>query len=154
MTSKETKLCLVCSSGGHFLELFLLNRSWRQYPHFWVTFDSEDTCSLLEEDKAYWAFSPTNRNIFNFIKNLWLARRILSHERPDFIVSTGAGIAVPFAIIGKLFRIKVIYIESLARVENLSLSGKIIYFFADEFIVRWPQLALRFKKAKYVGALS
>ncbi|KAI8376270.1 oligosaccharide biosynthesis protein Alg14 like-domain-containing protein [Radiomyces spectabilis] len=49
--------------------------------------------------------------------------------------------------------IQIIYVESFARVHTLSLTGKILYYFADEFIVQWPQLSQRYKRAKYTGIL-
>lgn len=150
---KTKKLCLVCSSGGHFLQLYSLGKFWRQYPRFWVTFDKTDTHYFLKNEKVYWAFYPTTRNLWNFFRNLFLAFKIFFKEKPDVIISTGAGVVVPFVIVGKLFRNKIIYLESLSRIKNLSLSGKIIYFFTDNFLVQWPQLARKYKKAEYKGKI-
>lgn len=57
---------------------------------------------------------------------------------------------------GQLFGIKyirIIYVESFARVTALSLSGKILLYVADRFFVQWPELALRYSRAEYVGIL-
>lgn len=145
------KLCLVCSSGGHFLQLYSLKELWEQYDHFWVTFPYSDTQSLLENKKKYWAHCPTNRNIKNFIKNLFLASKILREEKPNVIISTGAGVAVPFMYLGRLFGIKTLFIESLTRVESLSLSGKLVYPVTPYFLVQWPELASKYKKTTYFG---
>jgi len=145
------KLCLVCSSGGHFLQLYSLKELWGDYERFWVSFAHSDTRCLIENEKKYWAHHPTNRNIKNLVKNLLLAYKILRKEKPDAIISTGAGVAVPFIYWGRLLGIKTIYIESLARVESLSLSGKLVYPVTQYLLVQWPQLAAKYKKAVYKG---
>jgi UDP-N-acetylglucosamine:LPS N-acetylglucosamine transferase len=145
------KLALVCSSGGHFLQLYLLKELWKDYERIWVTFPGNDTEYFLSGEKVCWGYFPTNRNPINFFKNLILALQILSKERPDAVLSTGAGISVPFIFIAKIFRIKTIYIESLTRIDELSLSARLVYGVADHMFVRWPELAARYKKTEYKG---
>ncbi|KPJ65845.1 MAG: hypothetical protein AMJ43_09865 [Coxiella sp. DG_40] len=145
------KICLVCSSGGHFFTLRSLQELWNRYDRFWVTFPAADTKFFLRTEKAYWAYYPTNRNIKNFIKNLFLAFKILQEQKPDVIISTGAGVAVPFMYMGKILRIKTIYIESLTRIETFSLSGKLAYPVVDCMLVQWPELASKYKRAIYRG---
>lgn len=147
------KIGLISSSGGHFSELRSLNSIWNQYNRFWVSFPSCDTKVLLKNEIFYHGYYPTNRNLINFFRNFFLAFKVLLKERPDVLVSTGAGLCVPFFILGKLFFIKTIYIESMARIYNLSLSGKLVYFLTDVFIVQWPQLADFYKKAVYKGQI-
>lgn len=145
------KIALVCSSGGHLLELLQLRECFEQHPHFWVTFFTEDAQVLLKDELAYWAYSPTNRSLNKFVKNIFLAWKILKLERPTHIITTGAGVAVPFFFLAKLFSVKTIYLESLARLENLSLSGRLVYFLADHFLVQWEELARRYRRAIYGG---
>jgi len=147
------KICLVCSSGGHLLELVRLKDAWRDIDRFWVSFDTEDARSLLKDEKKYWARFPTNRNILNLIRNSFLAFTILKKERPGVIISTGAGVAVPFILAGKMFGARAIFIESIARVDDISLTGRLIYRFVDKFFVQWPDLAEKFKKTEYKGAV-
>ncbi len=151
MNNKSMKICIVCSSGGHFFQLFRLKEVWQDKNHFWVSFPAQDTQYLLKDELVYWANYPTNRNVKNLIKNLFLAWRILRTERPDVIISTGAGVAVPFILIGKLLKIKSIYIESITFIKRISLSGFLIYPFVDKFLVQWQELAERYKKAEYHG---
>lgn len=148
------KLCLVCSSGGHFFELYCLKQFWSQYEHFWVTFSKQDTCYLLQEEKVYWAYQPTNRNIKNFFRNLLLAWRILRREKPDAVISTGAGVGVPFLYLASFFRKKTIYIESITFVNTLSLSGKLVYPIVHHFLVQWPELTQKNKKAEFKGQVK
>lgn len=145
------KICLVCSSGGHFLQLYSLRPFWERENHFWVSFAKEDTQSLLKDEKKYWAYQPTNRNIPNLIRNIRLAFQIIKKERPTLVISTGAGVAVPFICAAKFFGIKTIYVESLTRIRGLSLSGKMLYGIVDHLFVQWPEMALKYKKARYEG---
>jgi len=140
------KLCLVCSSGGHFMEMQSLRLMWEGYDRFWVTFPTEDTRSFLGDERKYWAYFPTNRNLRNFFRNFLLALRVLLKERPEVIVTTGAAVAVPFVYAGKILGITTIYVESLTRVKELSLSGKLVYSFADHLLVQWPKIRGRYPR--------
>ena len=57
----EIKVCLVGSSGGHLTHLYMLKPFWKDKNRFWVTFDKEDARSLLEGEKVYPCYFPTNR---------------------------------------------------------------------------------------------
>jgi beta-1,4-N-acetylglucosaminyltransferase len=97
--------------------------------------------------------SPTNRNLKNLVRNTALAWRLLHRWRPDVILSTGAGLAVPFFLIGKLLGIRLIYVESVTRTESISLSGRLVYPLADRFFVQWPAAAERLRRAEYTGGI-
>jgi UDP-N-acetylglucosamine:LPS N-acetylglucosamine transferase len=133
------KLGMVCSSGGHLLLLHLLKDFWERYDRFWVTFKKEDAVSLLENERVYWAFFPTNRNIFNLVRNFFVALKVFFKEKPDVIVSTGAGVAIPFFFLGKLLRKKLVFIEAYERIETPSLTGRIVYPITDVFILQWEE---------------
>lgn len=132
-------------------ELLCIESHFKHVDHFFVTFDTLDALSLLKNEKKYFAHHPTNRNIKNFIKNIFFTWKILRREKPTLILSTGAGISVPFMILGRLLKIKTIYIESLTRIEELSLSAKMNAFFIDLFLVQWPELEDVSKKRFYWG---
>ena len=145
------KLALVCSNGGHLFQLYSLKSFWGEFEHFWVTSPAEDAQFLLSAEKTYSAHYPTNRNLPNLIKNLFLAMKVLKREKPDVIISTGAGVGVAFICIGFLMGIKSIYIESVTRVRSLSLTAKLVYPIIDSLLVQWPELAQKYHKARYVG---
>lgn len=145
------KLCLVCSSGGHLFELYALKPFWSKFERFWVTFDKEDARHLLRDERVYQAYHPTNRNINNLLRNCYLAFRIITKEKPDIVISTGAGVAVPFLYVGRLVGAKVVFIESMTRVGNLSLSGRLVCPIVHHLFVQWPELAKKIKKAEFHG---
>lgn len=133
------KVCFITSSGGHLTHLIQLKEWWKDKERFWVTFEKEDSKSILKDEKKYWCYFPTNRNIKNLIKNTFLSIKILLKEKPDLIVSTGAAPAIPFFYIGKLFGAKVVYIEVYDRIEKPTITGKVVYPISDLFILQWEE---------------
>jgi UDP-N-acetylglucosamine:LPS N-acetylglucosamine transferase len=142
---------LVCSAGGHLMQLFLLAETWRDRSHAWVTLDREDARSILSAEPVFYAYGPTTRNIGNLVRNLRLAWSLLRLLRPRVILTTGAGLAVPFAWMGRLLGVRVVYVESLTRVDHPSLSCRLIKPVADRVYVQWPELARAMPEARYVG---
>ena len=152
-TSSPSEVLLVASNGGHLLQLLQLADLWPRERRHWVTFRKSDAVSLLAGEKVTWAHHPTNRNIPNLIRNFGLALRMVRPRRAQAIVTTGAGVAVPFAVVGRLFGVNVVYIESMARITSPSLTGRLIYPFADTFIVQWPGLQRFFTRARSFGTV-
>lgn len=144
-------LLLVCSCGGHLLQLTSLRDAFAHRERVWVTFDKADARSLLRDEQVIHAFGPTNRNIPNAVRNLRLAWSTLRRVRPAAMVSTGAGVAVPFAWTARAMGIPVIYVESVTRIESLSLSGRMIRPIATDLFVQWPDLAERVDGACFAG---
>jgi beta-1,4-N-acetylglucosaminyltransferase len=52
-----------------------------------------------------------------------------------------------------LKRITIVFVESICRVESLSLSGRIVYYFADHIVVQWPELKEKYPMTRYLGRL-
>jgi UDP-N-acetylglucosamine:LPS N-acetylglucosamine transferase len=118
-----------------------LRDAWSDFERVWVTFDKADTRSLLVGERVLHAHGPTNRNIPNLLRNLRLAWRVLRDERPVAILTTGAGVAVPFAWLARVRGIPTVYVESLTRIDALSLSGRMIAPVATRVYAQWPELA-------------
>lgn len=93
--------------------------------------------------------------ILTALMNLFQVIRIFLIEKPSILFSTGAEIAIPTFYIGKVFfKTKLIFLESLARVNDLSYTGKFLYPIADLFLVQWPELLKKAgPKAVYGGKL-
>ncbi len=147
------KLCCTASVGGHLQELLQLSEMTKKYKNILIT-ESENISDGF--DKIFYLKQMDRKNVMGYIYLLFSLRyifKILSQERPTHIISTGAMCTIPVCIIGKLLKIKVIYIESFARITELSLTGKVMYRFADLFIVQWEPLAAKYRKAVYGGGL-
>lgn len=147
------KVLLVASSGGHLLQLRQVASLWPPDERHWVTFPRSDAESMLAGESVTWAYHPTNRNFTNALRNLYLAWNVIRRDRPRAVVTTGAGVAAPFALVAWLAGIDVVYIESMARIAKPSLTGRLIYPIATHFFVQWPDLIGFFPRAVCHGTV-
>ena len=147
------RVLLVCSPGGHLVQMLSLEPAWRGLEAKWVTLPGADVDYLLEGQDVVLAKGPTNRSVTKLIRNFRIAWRTIRDYRPDVILSTGAALAVPFFIVGRLHGHRCVYVESFTRIHGLSLAGRLVYPFANAFFVQWPSLTKRFRKAMHVGSI-
>lgn len=149
------KIVMVTSSGGHLIKSVALKDWWSQYQRVWVTRKDSISQDLLQDETVYWGFFPENRNRINFVRNMYLAIKVFITEKPDYLFSTGAGVAVPFFLIGKFLPIKRIFVETFITIPKPTLSGQIIYRLglASDFIVQHPDLCKKYPKAVYKGSI-
>lgn len=147
------KALIVASPGGHLLQMLALEPAWEDMQRTWVTLRSTDVEYLLRDEEVIYGHGPTPRNVGNFFRNLRLARRVLREQDPDVIVSTGAGLALPFFVLGRLRRRRLVYVESITRVEKLALTGRLVYPLASAFFVQWDSLA-RLRRARFHGSVG
>lgn len=145
------RLLMVSSSGGHLTQLYVLKDWWEQHETHWVTFDTEHARSLLAGHPTTWAHHPTTRNIPNLIRNFGVALRTMLRERPDVVVSTGAGVALPFFLMAKLFRVPTAYLEVYDRITLPTLTGRLCAPVSDVFMVQWPEQQSLYPKGVLVG---
>jgi len=142
---------MVCSSGGHLAQLVALKPWWSAQRTRWVTFPTPDaTCLLVDEDVVAAAY-PTTRNLPNLLRNTLLAARMLLRERPDVIVSSGAAVAVPFFVFGKLLGIPTVYLEVFDRLDTPTLTGRLCQPFTDRMLVQWDEQEQLYRNATVVG---
>jgi UDP-N-acetylglucosamine:LPS N-acetylglucosamine transferase len=152
--SGTPKLLMVGSAGGHLWQLDLL-ASWAQeFETTWVTFDLPDARSRLEGRKVVWAHHPTTRNIPNLFRNMLLAWRMIRRDRPDLVVSCGAGVAVPFFVIARFFGIKTIFFEVYDRIDSPTLTARLCRPFATLMLAQWPEQQLLYPEAITVGTMA
>jgi UDP-N-acetylglucosamine:LPS N-acetylglucosamine transferase len=147
------KIGLVCSHGGHFTETLQILDAFQGHQIFFATYHSAREEDVRRLAPAYFTqnigFSP-----WRMFKAFFWALGVLLRERPDALVSLGSEIALPFFYLARLMGVRTIYIESWCRVENLSLTARLVYPIVDEFWVQWPQLLeICGPKARYHGAV-
>lgn len=147
------RVLFACSTGGHLDQLYRLRPWWLSHDRAWVTFDDPQASSLLRGERVYAAHSPTTRNIPNAIKNLGLAVRVLRTERPDVVVSDGAGVAVPFFLLARAAGIPTVYLEVYDRITRATMTGRLCYPLADLFLLQWPEQAELYPRGEVVGCL-
>ena len=145
------KVCIVSSCGGHLTEVRTLIPAYNNYAHFYVI---NDKVLLPNDMRGRTYFIAHSERDWKFFLNLWEAFRILLRERPNLILSTGAGPVVPFAIIGRLFfRTRIIYVETITKVHSPSVTGRIMRWLAHRCYYQWPALARFFPTGIYGGPL-
>lgn len=147
------KVLLVCSSGGHLAQLYQLRPWWQRHERVWVTFACSQVNSLLRDETVYPAFAPTTRNIPNALRNLRLAFSVIRTERPDVLVSDGAGVAFPFFLLGRILRIRTVYLEVYDRISRPTLTGRLCYPLAELFLLQWPEQAVNYPRGVLIGCL-
>jgi UDP-N-acetylglucosamine:LPS N-acetylglucosamine transferase len=133
------RVLLAASAGGHLRQLHVLQPWWSAHERHWVTFDTEDAVTMLAGESTTWAHHPTNRNIPNLLRNLVKTFGLVRHYRPDVIVSTGAAIAVPLFIWARIFGIRTVFIEVYDRIENPTLTARLVGPMTDLFLVQWEE---------------
>jgi beta-1,4-N-acetylglucosaminyltransferase len=153
VTRSPRKLVLVCSSGGHLLQLHQLRPWWQHHERVWVTFPTADAVSLLRGEEAVWAHHPTTRNARNALRNLFLAWRLLRRFRPDVVVSTGAGVAFPFFVASRMLRISTVYIEVYDRIDVPTLTGRLCERLSTLFLLQWSEQKRFYPRGQVIGPL-
>ncbi len=144
-------ICIVSSCGGHLTEIRSLLKILQKYSHFYVI---NDIIDLPMDMKNNTFFIKHSERDLKFFINLIEALVILQKTKPKIIISAGAGPAVPVTLIGKiLYKTEIIFIESITRVNKPSLTGRILYFYADHFFYQWKELKNYYKKGTYVGTI-
>jgi UDP-N-acetylglucosamine transferase subunit ALG13 len=148
---RRADLVLVCEDGGHLSELEALRPAWESFTRVWVTRATPYADSLLRDEQVVHGAGPTTRSTRMLVRNLWLALRLLARVRPRAVLTTGAGLAVPFAWVARLAGIRVVYVECGGRADRASLSCRLVAPVADRVYVQWPELLPVVRGSRYAG---
>lgn len=152
----KKKICLISSCGGHFMELMQLLPAVKDYDIYIVTEKNIASKAIVEKYKHYYLAQQERKNIcflFKFTYNIIMSFFYLVKERPSIILTTGAGASYPTCRIGKMMGKKIIYVESFAKLDSKSMTGAMIYPFADYFFVQWEEMKHIYPKALYYGTV-
>ncbi len=150
------RVMFISSTGGHLSELLELKKTMKKYESYLVTEKAETSNALSFSyiKKVFYLVYGTRFHIsylykfpYNCIKSLIIFLKV----RPSVVVTTGAHTAVPMCYIAKLFRKKVIYIETMANINTKTLTGRLVYPIADVFIVQWESMLKLYPKAVLGG---
>lgn len=156
----KKKVLFISSTGGHLEELTQLKSMFDRYDYYLVTEKTKSNISLLKKYPkrvsfliygTYTTFLKKITYPFKLIANCFISLYIYIKVRPKFIVSTGAHTAGPMCLIGKIFGSKIIFIETFANSKTRTKTGRIVYKFADLFIVQWKEMLKLYPNAVYGG---
>ena len=149
--SKVKKICLISSSGGHFEQLKMLTPLSEKYKICWITERTK-----YKSNADYFLIQTGSKDVLfplkmflNSIKSLLVFIKF----RPNFVITTGTMIVIPMAFLAKIFRKKLIYIETFARIHDGTKTGKLMYKYSDLFIVQWEELLKIYPNAIYGGSI-
>lgn len=98
-------------------------------------------------------------SVLTTLYSMWLSFPLTYQVKPDLVLCNGPGTCVPICISALLLgilgikKVIIVYVESICRVEHLSLSGKILFHLSDYFIVQWPTLKEKYPKSVYLGRI-
>ncbi|MBC6003832.1 MAG: PssD/Cps14F family polysaccharide biosynthesis glycosyltransferase [Paeniclostridium sordellii] len=149
------KICFIASSGGHFEQIMMLKPLIQKHDSFVVT--EKTNYSVSNEDIPFYYLKQVNRHeikfIYYMIINSIKTLKIFLKEKPDVVISTGALSTIPMCLLAKIFRKKLIFIESFAKIKSPTLTGKLIYKFADQFYVQWEEMKKVYPEAIYKGGI-
>ena len=149
------KVLLAASSGGHLDEISNLSKLAEQHEVILLT--EKTDCSVNGWYRRVTYVPQVNRKeiwcLLKLIVNAWLALRLLLKEKPDVVISIGALATIPVCLLAKLMRKRVLYIESFARMDSPSMTGKLLYKLADKTIIQWPELKRFYPDAVYGGSI-
>ncbi|XP_028825493.1 UDP-N-acetylglucosamine transferase subunit ALG14 [Denticeps clupeoides] len=171
-------LLVVAGSGGHTAEILRLVASLSQSysPRHYVLADtdrmSEEKIHTFEssrEEKSVFTIHriPRSRevrqswssSVISTLYALLYSIPLVFRLRPDVVLCNGPGTCVPLCAGGLLLgvlgvkRVLIVYVESICRVESLSLSGKLLYPVADYFFVQWENLKAKYPRSIYLGRI-
>ena len=153
------KIMFISSMGGHLNELLMLDKLFNKYDYKIITEKNKLTKYLKNKykKKASYLIYCTKKTFilypFVLIINSFISLFYFIMYRPDFVVTTGTHTAGPMCCIAHIFKKKVIYIETFANVNTKTATGKLVYKFADLFVVQWPQMLEVYPNAKCFGSI-
>lgn len=151
------RVMFISSMGGHLTELMQLKSIFKNYDYMIITEKHKSTVGLKSRYKSKIDYLKAGNKdhmlkyIFIIPYNIIKSLKLFLKFKPDVIVTTGAHTSVMMCYIAKIFRKKVIYIESFANVETKTLSGRLVYPISDIFIVQWHSMLKLYPKAIYGG---
>lgn len=149
------KVLLVASAGGHLAQALALMASLTDYDVTLVTESTDVTRAMNVPCPVYYLCLNYRKHplfLWKMLINTIRSVRILWRERPQVIISTGANATIPMSILGKIMGSRLIFVESFAKVKSPTRTGRLMYRWADLFIVQWPDLLEYYPRAKW-GAI-
>jgi beta-1,4-N-acetylglucosaminyltransferase len=149
----KMKVCICASSGGHLSQLLRLETSWKKYQTFSVTTTDVVTEKLIKYGKVYVVGECNHQHPLKVLLVSLRCIKIILKEKPDVVISTGAAVGCILCFLCKLTGAKVVWTDSITNVERISLSGRLVRYIADLFLVQWSELAKQYSNVEYVGTV-
>ena len=150
---KKLRICIACSPGGHMVQAQRLAAVYEKHEHFYFTFSGPVAQELAKTVDVRTIPNIVRSNPLSWFVGAVASARTALKEKPDVVITTGAGVVVFFCLFAKLLGAKLVFIESMARIDRPTLTARLLYPFADLFIVQWRKLLKFFPRARFAGRL-
>lgn len=147
---RSDAICLAASPGGHLAELRAVESAFADRGRVWVTGASSQADALRdagEEVELLPAWGRDPPGVRGFPGNLRGALRLARTRPVRAVVTTGAGLVVPYVLAARLAGSAIVFIETMARVGGASLTGRIVSPLAHSVLVQWPETAQVYRRA-------
>ena len=146
------RVLLISSSGGHWTQLRRLGCAFDGWSRFYACTNASYRTTVGPEERFFSVPEATRWNKLRLVHQALVVLWILLRTRPEVVVSTGASPGFFAMLFGRLLRRKTIWVDSIANVDELSLSGQQARRFADFWLTQWQHLA-RPGGPKYFGSV-
>ena len=150
--TKKRKVLFVSSSGGHWIQLRRLRPAFQGWGRDYACTNPGYRSTIDADERFFSVPEATRWNKLRLVHQALTVLWILLRARPEVVVSTGASPGFFAMLFGRLLGRKTIWVDSMANVDELSLSGQMAHRFADLWLTQWQHLA-RPEGPKYVGSL-
>ena len=127
---------------------------WPEKPALYVTTREIWATKLRALGKTYIVGECNRNKPFMILVTFVRAFCFVLVERPDVVITTGSLPIAIVCVIAKWFGSKIVWIDSVAQFEDLSLSGKLMLKRADLLLTQWPEIAEKYPEAEYAGELQ
>lgn len=154
---ENKKVMFISSVGGHLTQLLQLKELFKEYEYVLITEKTHVTKDMKNKyNISFFPYGSRNQKLlypFILFANCFMSLFYLIKYNPDVIVTTGANTAAAMCCLGKIFRKKVIYIESFAKNNSPTVTGKMIYKLHayTTFVVQWENMLKYYPKAECWG---
>jgi len=151
--SNKFKVCIAASAGGHLSQLLKLELGWNGHNTFCVTTVDTVRENLQKYGRVYVVGECNHKHLIKVLQVFIRCIKIILREKPDVVISTGAAVGCIVCFLGRLLGAKAVWVDSVTNVERISLSGRMVRYIADLFLVQWPELAEQYRNIECVGSV-
>ena len=139
-SGKTPRVLAIASGGGHWVQLLRLRPAWEGAKVTYVSVRPAYASDVPGE--RFVAINDATRwDKVGLIKMAAKLLLIMIRVRPNVVVSTGAAPGYFAFRLGRLFGAKTVWLDSVANVDEMSMTGMLVKDRATLWLTQWPHLA-------------
>lgn len=151
------KVLFISSTGGHLAEMLQLKDMFSKYDYRIITEKTDSNLKLKKDynNRINYLIYGTKDHMlsypFKLLANCFKSLYFYLKFHPDYVITTGAHTAGPMCCLAKIFGSRVIYIETFANINTKTITGTLLYFISDKFIVQWENMKKLYPNSEVGG---